>query len=377
MHRRTLLGALFSMAIQAAPRSPWSRQRIGANCFNRKITDRWLAAAARARIGTVRLAYEKWNRQPSPNIPELIAVLDRFQKASIGVVVTPLSLPGARWRQMNNNRRDGRLWKNKQYWDESRTFWRDLAGALHKHPAVAGFDLLNEPAPELEYGRDTFWTGSASQWYDTVRGTAGDLNEFYRYLVDGIRAVDTTVPLILESSLFATPWAIETLRPLPDPNILYSVHMYEPYEFTTWRKHKGRLRFPGRVTIEATKKDPQVDAEWLDRFFDPVRAWMRRHSLHPSQLLIGEFGCGRRCAGAANYLADLIRIFDREGWHWLFYSFREDNWEGMDYELGPGPVPDWYWKLADSGDLSTRYDELYPRRADNSEWNILRNRLRQ
>ena len=365
MRRRTFLGALLSTGTHAASAGPWSRQRTGANCFNREVSERWLDAASQARIGTVRLTYEKWDGQPSPPLRQLVATLDRFHRAGIGVIVTPLSLPGARWRQMNGDRRDGRLWTDKRYWNESRQFWRDLARALRQHPAIVALDLLNEPAPELEHGRETFWTGSQAEWQTTVSGTAGDLNGFYRHVVDGIREVDANVPLILESGLFATPWAIESLNPIPDANLLYSIHMYEPYEYTTWRKHKGRLRYPGKIRIEATQTAVAVDAQWLDTFFDPVRAWMTRHSLPASRLLVGEFGCGRRCPGAARYLSDLIRIFDREGWHWLFYAFREDNWDGMDYELGAGPPPEWYWKLAESGDLSSRYDELYAGRVEN------------
>jgi hypothetical protein len=59
--------------------------------------------------------------------------------------------------------------------------------------------------------------------------------------------------------------------------------------------------------------------------------------LPANRLVIGEFGCARRSPGAAAYLADLIQIFEREQWHWLFYSFREDTWDGMDYELGDSP----------------------------------------
>jgi hypothetical protein len=43
--------------------------------------------------------------------------------------------------------------------------------------------------------------------------------------------------------------------------------------------------------------------------------------------------------GLAQYFLDLIAIFKKNGWHWAFYAFREDCWDGMDYELGDGQLP--------------------------------------
>lgn len=368
--------------------SSWLSQRRGANCFNREVSEPWLRAAKAAKIQTVRLSYEKWGgvdhllgsaddyRQLNPaHLKGLVEKLDRFSAHGIGVVLTPLSLPGARWRQMNGNRRDGRLWKDRRYWEMARRFWQDLADAVKAHPAIAALDLLNEPAPELEWKRSGFWDGQAERWYETVRGTPGDLNEFHRYLVEGIRRTDTQTTIVVESGLFATPWALPITQVLPDPRILYSIHMYEPYEYTTWRKHQGRLKYPGSLLVDEGGRQIDSNAAWLDRFFDPVRAWMKQNQLPPERLLIGEFGCGRRCPGAATYLDDLLRIFNRERWHWLFYGFREDTWEGMDYELGTRPPPEWYWALSEKGGLEKRYAELYAGRQNNDVWQAIARHL--
>lgn len=345
-------------------------------------------AAAAAGIPLVRLAYEKWGPRDyllgsadayqqlqAADLRELVGVLDGFAARKISVILVPLTLPGARWRQKNGGRRDDRLWRNRDYWAQSVRFWRDLAGALRGHPAIAAYDLLNEPAPELPLGKSSFWTGSYPAWQRGVRGTAGDLNAFYRELVEGIRAVDGRVPLMLETGLYATPWAIEVLEALPDPQVLYSVHMYEPWGFTTWRRHQGRLRYPGPIRIEETGETLEMNAQWIRSFLAPLRQWMRDSRLPPTRMVIGEFGCGRKCAGAVQYLSDLIREFDAEGWHWLFYSYREDDWEGMDYELGSTPPPGWYWEAAEAGKLEGRYPALYAPRKDNPLWKVFEERL--
>jgi hypothetical protein len=53
-------------------------------------------------------------------------------------------------------------------------------------------------------------------------------------------------------------------------------------------------------------------------------------------------------AGLEQYFEDLISIFTEEGWHFAFYAFREDVWDGMDYELGDKKLPWSYWKAVES-----------------------------
>src|SRR3546814_123028 len=62
-----------------------------------------------------------------------------------------------------------------------------------------------------------------------------------------------------------------------------------------------------------------------------------------SDLVAGEFGCVRRLPLCPRYLEDVLRVFDRAGIHWAFYSFREDVWDAMDYELGAAKVDPRYW----------------------------------
>jgi endoglucanase len=372
---QTVLGSSAS-SLLALPENYFSHQRIGANCFNQLVTPQWLAAAKQADIRLVRLAYEKWGTGDfllgsadeyrglvASDLKKLIGVLDQFSAHELKILLVPISMPGCRWRQRNNNRRDGRLWKDFAFWRQSNQYWRDLARALRDHPAIAGFDLMNEPAPELEYGRDNFEDGKAVEFQEKLVGKSGDWNALSQQLYESISEVDTKLPVIIETTLFATPWAISTLQPIKDPRVYYSVHMYEPYSVTTWRLHKGARKYP----------EANLDAAWLDRFFDPVREWLRRHQVAADRLLIGEFGCGRRVAGAGEYLEQLISLFDREGWHWLFYSFREDTWDGMDYELGPGTVPAAYWEASEQGRLSAVYPKIYGSR--NELWEVFRNRL--
>jgi hypothetical protein len=125
MRRRAFLAAALS-SISARGQSPsrWQRQRIGANCFNHRVSPAWIESAAASGIALVRLVYEKWGdgdfllgsadeyrSLSTAHLKQLIAVLDTLHDRKISVILTPLTLPGARNRQKNGNRRDGRLWQ--------------------------------------------------------------------------------------------------------------------------------------------------------------------------------------------------------------------------------------------------------------------------
>jgi hypothetical protein len=83
-----------------------------------------------------------------------------------------------------------------------------------------------------------------------------------------------------------------------------------------------------------------------------------------------EFGCDRQARGARDYLADLVAALNGRGWHWAFYSFREDSWDRMDYELGTGPAGAAYWEAVARGE-----DPPRPR-SDNPLWRVLAEGMR-
>ncbi len=364
----------------------WGTQRIGANYFNEVPTAEWFSAASEAGIKLVRLAYGKWegaerdfligNADSYEGLVEkdlavLIRKLDIAQDHGMSVVLAPLSLPGARFRQFNGGRRDGRLWTDEVYLEQAVQFWRDLADRMKDHPAVVGYDLLNEPHPEWFHGKRDFWDRGFMEWYSTVEGGPGDLNRFHRTVAASIRDVDSETPIIVETGLYGTPWAIEYLRPVEVDNVIYSFHMYEPYAYTTKRINQGRVKYPGTVEIEALSKPWRFDVAAINEFFDPVRRWAETNGIPPSRIFVGEFGCDRSVQGAADYLRDLVRIFNEEGWHWAFYTFRPDSWPNLDYELGTDRPGERYWELAERGLLRESYDELYNQRRDNPVWSVL------
>ncbi|WP_291760576.1 glycoside hydrolase family 5 protein [Lysinibacillus sp. UBA5990] len=378
----------------------WNEQRKGTNFMNSTSLPENYEEANEFNIEFIRLAPDKWAKErdflfdakPDANSNKdfLIGNADQYEgvvendfkmlKEDLDaayargskVVLTVLSLPGNRWRQFNNYENDDRIWQDFKYHEQAALFWKDLAVRLKEHPAVVGYNVINEPHPETATGFNDFWTEDYDKWYNKVENTPADLNRLYGTIVDSIRSVDADTPIILDSGLFATPWAINYLKPIEDNNVLYAFHMYEPYEMTSQNRKKGfTYTYPGKVKVGNDQKEKIFDKTSLKDFLEPVAEWAEKHNIPNNRIIAEEFGINRMVDGADQYIKDLIDIFNDYGWHWAFYAFREDTWNGMDFELGNKPVKEAYWDAQANGELPDRKAI----EVDNSIWDVLKKDL--
>lgn len=113
----------------------WDQQRKGTNFFSVEPLAERFQEAHDVWVSWGRLAYDKWapterdfligNADHYDGLVEqdaerLEEVLGWAADAKIGVVVTPLTLPGARWQQNNDGQFDNRLerpYKPNPLWD--------------------------------------------------------------------------------------------------------------------------------------------------------------------------------------------------------------------------------------------------------------------
>lgn len=362
----------------------WDTQRRGANYFNTRPDAQWFIDAKAAGIPLVRLTFSKWSgagrdfligdadhfkQIPSEDLAKLRSTLDEAHRHGIRIVIAPLSLPGSRWRQQNGGKFDPRLWQDLKYHEQSSAFWRQLADALNDHPAVVGYEILNEPAPEraVMNGADE-WTSDLVAFQERVKGTAADINELYRRTVAAIREVDRETPIVLSSGFYGFAGAMPGLEPIDDPAVIYTFHTYEPYAFTNHKTNASRFSYPGEVaTGERMMRWDKPRIRW---HVTRVHEWATKHRIAANRIFVGEFGCDRRVPGVAQYLRDSIEVFNEFGWHWAFYAFRENEWDALDYELGDGPLGWGYWQAKEQGQ-----NPPLPRK-DNPIWQVLQQGLR-
>ena len=145
--------------------------------------------------------------------------------------------------------------------------------------------------------------------------------------------------------------------------------MYEPYSATSAPNAKRATPwpYPGKVPYAGTQQqwDAQRVAEYLALPFE----WAKAHGVARHQMVVGEFGCVRTLPGCTQYLEDVLTVLDQQQVHWAFYSFREDSWDGMDYELGDKKVSWQYWQAAEQN-----LPDTVPRHAT-KEFEPIRKRL--
>jgi hypothetical protein len=351
----------------------WNVQRKGTNLFNQSEKIERLRAARAFGIGMIRLAPNKWmNGRPKnqegdfllgrpaffkdinrQDLALLKKTLDQANELELKIVVTMLSLPGSRWKQHNHGTEDRRIWTEFSQQEQAISFWRQLAQALKGHPAVIGYNIRNEPSPELVEPQLKDWYSKDEylKWYQQVKNNPADLNLFYKKVAKAIREIDLETPIILDSGFYASPWAFHVLEPVEDEKTLYSFHMYEPYSYTS-RFNQGKYTYPGLAPIgESQAEKVDWNRSQIEVFLNPVIEWQKKYKVPSERIFVGEVGVFRANAGAERYLRDTISVLNAQKWHWAFYSFREDTWAGMDYELGIGKTGWNYWKAIEKGQM--------------------------
>jgi hypothetical protein len=357
----------------------WNIQRKGANCFNKVMTEQWFSDARDLGLEWIRLAYDKWDTDHrdflignasnyrglvEKDFNKLKEAITWAAKYNIKLVITPLSLPGARWRQNNDNKTDARLWEDYIFWEQAIQFWKDLARELKEFDNVVAYNIINEPHPELGAGVDEHYKpGDVSmfiKWYDRIEGTPRDIYRFYSKVIEAVRQIDPERMIMLDAGWYGQPGAFcYWPSAFEDPNVLYAFHMYEPYEFTSNKnfREKNNYVYPGRIPFG--QDTVYWDKKTIGLYFKPFLQWIQDKNIPANRVVAGEFGCMRKNVGAIKYLADVIDFFNQYKFHWAFYAFREDAWDGYDYELGTENL-DWkYWQAVERGE-----SPALPRRAN-------------
>jgi endoglucanase len=392
-HARQLLalcaaGALMAAPAAAADISFWDMPRHGGNSFNEKVPDEAYFRALRATGATwVRLTFSKWKGAgrdfligdadryqgiPASDLAQLRQAMDAAHAAGIKVVLVPLSLPGNRWVQHNHDRQDDRLWRDRRFWAQSAAFWRDLALAIKDHPGLAGYNLLNEPTPEKGQGLDEHAAPEVRKaWYARHAGSTRDLPAFYAEVIAAIRGVDADTPVMLDGGWYAHAWSLSYWTPLKDDKVLYAFHMYEPWNITSAPqiKRKPQLPYPGSTVVWGGNS-LTFDKTAMANFLGVPFAWAKANGVPANRMVAGELGCVRVWADCGAYLGDVLDTLNTQGAHWAFYSFREDVWEAMDYEIPPAFPAGRVYHLREQ-----RKGEMVP--SDSPLMDIIKSRMRR
>lgn len=353
----------------------WSEQRKGANGGPTRLRPEWFRAAAAAGIEFVRLrpddlapaghdflmgSADDYRGLAPEDVALLRRVLDEADRHGLKVVLTMFSLPGCRYKQRNGDRDDDRMWRDEQYQQQALRFWRDLAAELKDHPAIVAYNPLNEPHPERSHEIYSSRDSAFAPWFARVQGTTSDVSRFNQRVVAAIREVDPATPILLDGWFYADPEGFAYNLPVDDPATLYALHNPAPWKFSAYRVNRERFAYPDRMPAGRGAATRPWTIDSLRALVRPVAEFAARHRIAPHRIVASEFFCDRRVGGAAEYMTDMMRIYDQAGWHWSFYEFRpEGGFTGYDYEVAANArFGERYW-LEDS--LGHDVEALKPR----------------
>lgn len=270
------------------------------------------------------LLFENDSEQMSQHIGKLQKSLLRAEMAGLKVIITLTKLPGRDFK----DEKDHRFWKNPLYHKRLICLWELLVvGLKDQRHIVAGYDIMNEP----------FTPCDATEANPLPSPVNKQLDSLYRDVIKEIRKHDKDTPIILESTYWSSPEAFPFLEPVDDPLVVYSFHLYHPQVLTCRSKNRNRFQYPGEVSLWAGEWGSDKtfwNKEKLVEFLEPVVQFQDRFGIDSKRILVGEFGISREIPGAKEYLSDLVALFGEKGWSWCLFSFRDPEWDSMDYELG-------------------------------------------
>ncbi|WP_337173928.1 cellulase family glycosylhydrolase [Paludisphaera sp.] len=194
--------------------------------------------------------------------------------------------------------------------------WERIVRRFHDHPAVWGYDLLNEPVPGM-------LPDGVKTWPELALEAARR-----------IRAFDPKKAIVVEPAPWGDPDGLDDFEPLPGiDGVVYSVHMYKPHAFT----HQGVHDNPTGPTYPGVVDGRSWGKEEIREALEPARRFERDYNV---PIYIGEFSAIRWAPGASarDYLRDVIDVMEEYGWDWAYHAYRE--WHGWSFEHGPDPKDD-------------------------------------
>lgn len=215
------------------------------------------------------------------------------------------------------------------------TFWSALAQHLNQYdPNMVFLEILNEP----DYEKDP------QQWID-----------LQNRLVTAIRA-GAPADTIVATGPVTPIGGLLQLKPVADPNVIYTFHFYEPFTFTAQGKADvpdlaslKDLPYPWSSTPCATaiaaltnadaKKtaqeycNEQWDAAKLDTDVQKAANWAHQNNAH---VFVGEFGADSRSevpADRVQWFEDVYNIWQKYQIPWTLWGY--DDTHGLDRQVTP------------------------------------------
>ena len=279
------------------------------------------------RISTFMENCEKW-------LDTLKEVLDRAQ--ALGMKVAVVGPRPGKWTTREDYG-ENPYFQDPELVAAMVAVWHKTASRLKGHPALYGYDIVNEPL-NREYPMSRIHH-----------------REFMILCARAIRSEDPDATLIVEANADGSPAGFDcksrynfvAMTPIPFDNVIYSVHVYQPmgfthqgigkekdeylhhsYPTTQAKLDENRQRFPGDLDKD-TGKPEDWNKDYVRNAIKSVREFQLKYG---ARIWVGEFSAACWTDGGDRYLQDVTDLFEAYGWDWAYHSFRENVIWSLEHE---------------------------------------------
>jgi endoglucanase len=175
--------------------------------------------------------------------------------------------------------------------------WEQIAARYQDRPAGVYFELLNEPHGKL----------IEDKW-----------NRAIPRLLKAVRKTNPDRPVIVGPAQWNAIRALDKLDlPQDDPNLILTVHFYDPFQFT----HQGASWAEGADKWKGRKWTGTKDERAAIRApFEKTAAWARKRGL---PVLLGEFGTYQEAdmASRTRWTQCVVHEAEKLGFSWAYWEF--------------------------------------------------------
>lgn len=222
--------------------------------------------------------------------------------------------------------------------DHYATFWAEIAQRFGEHPALIGYDIMNEPTPgaasaEIFGAILAAFASQTGQAFDDVMGdftdpqrklsqlghlddsarhrAIGDAMEpivrdfetraiapMFRKVAEAIRSVDSSSLIIREHNYFSNIGIPAGSPALDDAAWVYSPHGYD--------------------LVVDTEMMPLASNRRIQTIFERARETAQRWDV---PVIVGEWGAFGRHQGIAEHSRHQLDLFDSFGWGWTYWCW--------------------------------------------------------
>jgi endoglucanase len=175
--------------------------------------------------------------------------------------------------------------------------WKQIAKRYKDRGDWLVFELMNEPHEELN--KDNAWS------------------ELIQPLLAAVRETNPTRPVIIGPPFWNGMWALGKFKLPDDPNLIVTVHYYNPFQFThqgaSWAKDSEKW-----LGTKWTGSEAEVAA--ITKEFDATAKWAKENN---RPIYLGEFGAYSKAddESRAKWTATIAREAVKRGWSFAYWEF--------------------------------------------------------